>query len=258
MGQPDTACIAFRISQTEYKSLFEEVWGKGSLDINFPSNAEQICSTPGGGGGIRRERHATSAEPGRPHRGEQCLRSLGAVDLLLRSFTVSQRLLVEVRRLPGEQVHTDSRRKAGYNLFRGKAGCYTCHLDGRGTTQTPGTGSDKNPSTTTGTDTGSPADVAPVFTCFGSANLGLPLNPVMRSIIRPGRTSTVLPPNPLGFLYRDLGLGTFLRSGFGSAPNPNADWISLAPSIDGQMQVSSARNVAMTPPQCPTTEAPGP
>src|SRR5207244_9191738 len=26
----------------------------------------------------------------------------------------------------------------------------------------------------------------------------------------------------------------------------------------GQFQVSSARNVAMTPPQCPTTEAPGP
>jgi hypothetical protein len=28
--------------------------------------------------------------------------------------------------------------------------------------------------------------------------------------------------------------------------------------MDGQMQVSSVRNVAMTPPQCPTTEAPGP
>src|SRR5439155_7285693 len=62
-------------------------------------------------------------------------------------------------------------------------------------------------------------------------------------------------PNPLGFGYRDLGMGTFLRSGFGSAPNPNAEWIPLAPSVDGQFQVSSARNVAMTPPQCPTTEA---
>src|SRR6202008_3390486 len=29
-------------------------------------------------------------------------------------------------------------------------------------------------------------------------------------------------------------------------------------SADGQMQVLTARNVAMTPPQCPTTEAPGP
>src|SRR2546427_4772345 len=53
-------------------------------------------------------------------------------------------------------------------------------------------------------------------------------------------------------------MGTFLRSGFGSGPNPNANWIPLAPSVDGQHQVLTARNVAMTPPQCPTTEAPGP
>jgi cytochrome c peroxidase len=63
-------------------------------------------------------------------------------------------------------------------------------------------------------------------------------------------------PNPLGFGYRDLGLGTFLRSGFGSAPNPNAaEWLQLAPTVDGQMQVMTARNVGFTPPQCPTTEA---
>jgi hypothetical protein len=31
-----------------------------------------------------------------------------------------------------------------------------------------------------------------------------------------------LTPNPFGFGYRDLGLGTFLRSGFGAAPNPNS------------------------------------
>jgi cytochrome c peroxidase len=65
-------------------------------------------------------------------------------------------------------------------------------------------------------------------------------------------------PNPYGFGYRDLGLGTFLRSGFGSAPNPNKDWIPLAPTSDGQMQTSTVRDVALTPPQCPTTEAPGP
>jgi cytochrome c peroxidase len=50
-------------------------------------------------------------------------------------------------------------------------------------------------------------------------------------------------------------LGTFLRSGFGSGPNPNRTWIQFAPMVDGQFQVATARNVAMTPPQCPTTEA---
>src|SRR6202023_3970522 len=51
---------------------------------------------------------------------------------------------------------------------------------------------------------------------------------------------------------------TFLRSGFGSAPSPDNTWTSLAPMYDGFFQVSTVRNVAMAPSQCPTTEAPGP
>jgi cytochrome c peroxidase len=146
---------------------------------------------------------------------------------------------------------------AGYKLFRGKAGCNTCHLDGRGSTQTAGTGSDGHPSTTTGTDTSAAADVAPLFTCFGSGNLGLPLNPRDAFFYQTTPDFFGFTPNPLGFGYRDLGLGTFLRSGFGSAPNPNAEWVKFAPTVDGQMQVSSARNVAMAPRGC-STEAPGP
>src|SRR6202166_4971728 len=45
---PDTACIAFRISQALYRPLFEQIWGAGSFSITFPSDAEHICSTPGG------------------------------------------------------------------------------------------------------------------------------------------------------------------------------------------------------------------
>jgi cytochrome c peroxidase len=48
-------------------------------------------------------------------------------------------------------------------------------------------------------------------------------------------------------------MGSFLRGV--AAPNPNSNWTQFAPSVDGQFQVSSARNVAMTPPQCSTTEA---
>src|SRR5258707_15766062 len=64
--------------------------------------------------------------------------------------------------------------------------------------------------------------------------------------------------NPFGFGFRDLGLGTFLRSGPGSAPSPNDTWTLFAPLNDGRMQTSTARNVAMTTPQRPTTKAPGP
>ena len=98
----------------------------------------------------------------------------------------------------------------------------------------------------------------PLFTCFGSANEGMPLNPRNAFYYETGPDSYGYTPNPLGFGYRDLGLGTFLRSGFGSGPNPNSSWRQYAASVDGQMQVPSLRDVASTPPQCPTTEAPGP
>jgi len=53
-----------------------------------------------------------------------------------------------------------------------------------------------------------------------------------------------------------LGFGNFLRSGPQSGQDPNAsNWLQFAPTTDGQFQVATARNVALTPPQCPTTEA---
>jgi cytochrome c peroxidase len=136
---------------------------------------------------------------------------------------------------------------AGYNLFKGKGNCNSCHLDGRGTTLHPGQ-----------TDNSDEALTNPLFTCFGSANEGLPLNPRDAFYYQTTPDFFGFIANPFGFGYRDLGMGTFLRSGFGAAPNPNSTWTQFAPTSDGQFQVSSARNVAMTPPQCPTTEAPGP
>ena len=47
MAFPDTACVAFRLSQAVYGPLFELVWGD-SFDIRFPPNTEKICATPGG------------------------------------------------------------------------------------------------------------------------------------------------------------------------------------------------------------------
>jgi cytochrome c peroxidase len=148
--------------------------------------------------------------------------------------------------LAGKAQLTQTER-AGYNLFRGKANCNSCHLDGRGTTLTTAT-----------FDNSKAAQVNPLFTCFGSANEGLPLKPRNAFFYQTTPDFTGFTANPFGFGYRDLGLGTFLRSGFGTWASPNASWRKFAPLNDGKMQVSSARNVALTPPQCPTTEAPGP
>jgi len=132
-------------------------------------------------------------------------------------------------------------------LFDGKGNCNSCHVDGRGTT-----------SPRFQPDHSKAASTTPKFTCFGSANEGLPLNPRDAIYYQNTPDSFGFTANPDGFAFRDLGMGTFLRSGPGSWPNPNATWTQYAPTSDGTLQVSTARNVAMTPTQCPTTEAPGP
>jgi cytochrome c peroxidase len=247
MGSPDTACVAFKLKQAVYRPLFELVWGQDSLNIHFPGNTEAICATPGGAAAfhgdttpviLNREARLKANEVY-----NHWAQSINAYEQSVQVSAFSSKfdafLVGNYTMTPDEQ--------AGYNLFNGKGNCNSCHLDARSTTLTPGQ-----------TDTGNQPGGAPVFTCFGSANEGLPLNPRDAFYYQTTPDYLGFIGNPLGFGYRDLGMGTFLRSGFGSAPSPNISWRQFAPSVDGQFQVSSARNVAMAPPQCPTTEAPGP
>jgi cytochrome c peroxidase len=258
MGLPDTACIAVRLTQAVYRPLFEQVWGMGSLDIRFPPDTEKICATPGGAAVFGTDTMPVRLTPVDRTQANRVFDNWGqSLDAFEKSEEVSPFTSKFDAFLAGHATLTADE-MAGYNLFRGQAACNTCHVDGRGSTQTAGTGFDGVPSTTTGTDTSRAATVNPLFTCFGSANEGLPLNPRDAFYYQTTPDFFGFTPNPFGFAYRDLGLGTFLRSGFGSAPNPDSRLTPFAPTSDGQFQVSTARNVAMVPTQCPTTEAPGP
>jgi cytochrome c peroxidase len=247
MGFPDIACIAFRLSTAAYRSLFEEVWGKGSFDIKFPRETEKICDTPGGAAVFKGSTSPIPLTPeGRTRANtiyDQWAQSIDSFEQSVQVSAFSSKFdafLAGKYKLTGDEM-------AGLKLFDGKGNCNSCHLDGRGTTLKPGQ-----------TDTSSAALVNPLFTCFGSANEGLPLNAGDAFYYETKPDAYGFTPNPYGFGYRDLGLGTFLRGGFGSGPSPNRNWRQYAPTVDGQMQVSSLRDVALTPPQCPTTEAPGP
>src|SRR5229473_121647 len=247
MGFPDTACVAFRLSHAVYRPLFEEVWGKGSFDIKFPHETEQICATPGGAavfGGSTTPVPLTPTD--RTHANTVYDHWAQSIDSYEQSVQVSAFSSKFDAFLAGKYTMTADE-MAGFQLFNGKGNCNSCHVDGRGTNLKPGQ-----------TDTSSTAQVNPLFTCFGSANEGLPLNPLDAFYYQDKPDSYGFTANPYGFGYRDLGLGTFLRSGFGSGPNPNMSWKQYAPTVDGQMQVATARNVALAPPQCSTTEAPGP
>jgi cytochrome c peroxidase len=245
MGFPDTACVAYRLSQAVYRPLFELLWGQDSLDIKFPPDTEQICATPGGaavfGGNPEpiklKTEDRTQAETAYDHWG-------ASIDAYEQSVQVSTFTSKFDASLKGNYTMTPDE-MAGFQLFNGKGNCNSCHVDGRGTTLQPGQVD------TSTTATANP----PVFTCFGSANEGLPLNPSNAFYYQTTPDFFGFIGNPFGFGYRDLGMGTFLRSGFGSGPNPNRNWIQFAPMVDGQFQVVTVRNVAMTPPQCPTTEA---
>jgi cytochrome c peroxidase len=48
MGFPDTACVVYRLSQAEYRPLFEAVWGVQAFAIKWPHDVEQVCGTPEG------------------------------------------------------------------------------------------------------------------------------------------------------------------------------------------------------------------
>ena len=261
MGFPDTACITFRLSKAKYRPLFEEVFGNGSFDINFPPDTERICHTPGGAavfGGSTTPVHLSPADRTKSnqvydHWGQALDAYEQSVQVSAFSSKFDAFLKGQANNPPTNPLTADE--LAGYNLFRGKGNCNSCHLDGRSTAPTPPPPQGMAPNSE---DTGYRANVAPLFTCFGSANEGLPLNPRDAFYYQTTPDQFGFTANPYGFAYRDLGMGTFLRSGFGSWPNPNASWIPQAPTSDGTMQVSSARNVAMTPTQCPSTEAPGP
>jgi len=251
---PDTACVAFRLQSTVYKPFFIELWGDDLDAIRFPHNTEEICETPGGasifGTDTMPIKLSSVDRAIANHVYDHWAQSLDqyetSPDVSAFSSKFDSYLAVQSGAATSGYMLTADE-LAGYNLFRGKANCNSCHLDGRSTASSPTAPQSQ--------DNGTVASVTPLFTCFGSSNLGLPLNPRDAFYYQTTPDFFGFTANPYGFGYRDLGLGTFLRSGFGTWASPNDDWTQFAPTSDGQMQTSVARNVAMTPPQCPTTEA---
>src|SRR6202022_1999545 len=165
-GFPDTACIAFRLSQAVYRPLFEQLWGAGSLTIAFPPNTEAICATPGGAAIFGTNTMPVMLSPADRTRANTVYDRWGqSLDAFEKGKEVSPFSSKFDAFLKAKYTLTADE-MAGYNLFKGKALCNSCHLDGRGTTTPPGT-----------TDTSKRALTNPLFTCFGFNNEGLPINP---------------------------------------------------------------------------------
>jgi cytochrome c peroxidase len=121
--------------------------------------------------------------------------------------------------------------QAGWDLFRGKAKCNTCHLDG----------TENRSGKIAPRDVGSKA---PLLTDFTSSNLGVPRNASIPYFREDKPDEYGYTPNRAASAFVDKGVGDFLRN---PALNPHADWAQLASRFDGKFQVSTLRNVDKRP-----------
>ena len=222
MGLPDSACVAYRLSQAPYRKLFETVWGTDSFAIQWPPNVEKVCATPGPPpSNDPYPVHLSAADRGRADH------AYDDFALAISAYEFSPEVSPFTSKYDYVQAGKDQftpQEKLGYELFRGKARCNQCHRDG-------GPGEE------------------PLFTDFTASNLGVPRNPGLQIFYEGKPDSLGYSPNPAGGAYVDTGVGSFLRTlqSDSGQLNPDSEWIKLAPKFDAKFQVPTLRNVDMRP-----------
>lgn len=233
MGFSDSACVVRRLSQSPYRTLFETVWGEQAFAITWPADVERVCGKPG---------PATTADPYPVHLGKADRgRSNSTYDefgLAISMYEASPEVSPFSSKFDYALAHPDKPilsldELAGWNLFRGRAKCNTCHLDG-----TENTSRASQPITP-----GNAGSVAPLFTDFTSNNIGVPRNPAVPYYSENGPDRYGYVANPLGERFVDRGVGDFLRG----PDNIDSTWRSYANSFDGKFQTSTLRNVDKRP-----------
>src|SRR5258705_591657 len=221
-GLPDSACAVYRASQRPYRTLFESVWGRQAFAIAWPRDVEQVCARPGPPpAGAPMPVHLGALDRGRAGATfDQMAQSIAGYEASAEVTPFTSKydavLAGKAKFTPQEQ--------AGYDLFRGKGLCNTCHRDG-------GPGED------------------PLFTDFTASNIGTPANPRLPYYAenRPDALGYVA--NPQGRSFVDGGVGTFLiRGHLLSQPSAvDARWLKLAPGNQARVQVPTLRNVDKRP-----------
>ena len=240
MGLPDTGCVVYRISQGAYAGVFTSIWGAQAFAIHWPGDTEKVCNTPGGAFG-------TNATPLnlKPQDRGAANAAYDQYALSITAYEASPDISPFSSKFDAALASPDKRiltadEQAGWDLFRGKAKCNTCHLDGtQNSLQKSGTG------TNGATAPGNASNVAPLFTDFTSSNLGVPRNPDNPFYYENKPDASGFTPNPMGSGFTDLGVGLFLSGKSGALPN--SEWAQYANKFDGKMQVSTLRNVDMRP-----------
>jgi cytochrome c peroxidase len=249
MGNLDIATYVYKISISKEAPFFEAFWGKGSLSsIHFPANIAQLALIPG---------------PPPPNNPNPVLSMLSLADqnLVISAFDHAAQSTAAYESGPAVSPFSSkfdfalanptskvltADEQAGWNLFRTKGHCNTCHVDG---TDTKGKVKPANLSC-----------VAPLFTDFTSANIGTPQNYALPFLFENHPDQFGYIANTAGIFYLDLGVGAFLANvslavvigqqsgpGIGTGTDPHPVWAQLAPLFNGKVQTPTLRNVDLRP-----------
>src|SRR5258707_1080179 len=249
MGNLDIATYVYKISISQEAPFFEAYWGTGSLSsIHFPGNIAQLALMPG---------------PPPPNNPNPVLSMLSQADqnLVISAFDHAAQSTAAYESGPAVSPFSSkfdfalanptskvltADEQAGWNLFRTKGHCNTCHVDG---TDTKGKVTPANLSC-----------VAPLFTDFTSANIGTPQNYALPFLFENHPDQFGYIANTAGVFYLDLGVGAFLANvnlpvvigqqsgpGIGAGTDPHPVWAQLAPLFNRQIQTPTFRNVDVRP-----------
>jgi cytochrome c peroxidase len=212
MANPDAACVVYHLSQSKYRSLFEQVWGQQSFAINWPSDTATLCAQPGS----THDSNPTVLNLTTADR-DQANTTFNNMGLAMAAYEASPEVSPFSSKfdavIAGKAQFTPIEQE-GYNLFTGSANCSQCHaVNG----------------------------AKSMFTDYTAVNLGVPKNVDVPYYTENLPDTYGYIANPEGPAYTDIGVADFLTS----TTNTNAAWTQLAPQFMGTFQVASLRNVAM-------------
>jgi cytochrome c peroxidase len=198
------------------------VWGADSFTIQWPSNVERVCATPGPP--PENDEHPVHLSPAGRARADHVYDGFG---LAISAYEFSPEVSPFTSKYDYVQAGKDQftpQEKLGYELFRGKARCNECHRDG-------GPGEE------------------PLFTDFTASNLGVPRNPGLQYYYEDTSDRRGYRANSSGQAFVDAGVGSFLRTLHSDSGqlNPDSQWVGLASKFDAKFQVPTLRNVDMRP-----------
>jgi cytochrome c peroxidase len=225
MANPDPACVTYHLSQSAYRSLFEQIWGSQSFAINWPANTAQLCAQPASSS---TETVLTLSDADRA----QATTTFHNMGLAMSNYESGPEVSAFTSKFDyvqkGQATFTPTEQE-GFQLFTGPANCSQCHALAGNT----GLTNSAYPALYTTSQ--------PLFTDFTAVSLGVPENTEIPYYTENAPDSYGYIANPEGPSYRDEGVGAIL------ATSDNSAYQALASQFLGTFQVATLRNVAEKP-----------